>query len=74
MDKQQAILRHPDGLELLAGQELKTSSRQACLCFAEGDDEGGNSFLVNLHNQQRKLNNLEPSNNADSGKAATSKV
>lgn len=37
----------------------------SCICCAVGDDEGGTSFLANLHNQQRKLDNLGPSKAGD---------
>lgn len=45
----------------------------SCICCAVGDDEGGTSFLANLHNQQRKLDNLGPSKAADNKSTAVPK-
>ena len=43
------------------------------ICCAVGDDEGGTSFLANLHNQQRKLDNLGPSKTGDNKATAVPK-
>lgn len=45
----------------------------SCICCAVGDDEGGTSFLANLHNQQRKLDNLGPSKAGDNKSTAVPK-
>ena len=38
------------------------------MATAEGDDEGGSSFLANIHKEQKKLDNLASSGKITSGK------
>ncbi len=39
--------------------------------FTDGDDDGGSSFLANIHKEQKRLNNLEPSTNPGNGKVTS---
>ncbi len=41
--------------------------------FTDGDDDGGSSFLANIHKEQKRLNNLEPSTNPGNGKVTSGK-
>lgn len=41
--------------------------------FTDGDDDGGSSFLANIHTEQKRLNNLEPSTNPGNSKVTGGK-
>ena len=41
--------------------------------FTDGEDDGGSSFLANIHKEQKRLNNLEPSTNPGNGKVTNGK-
>ncbi len=41
--------------------------------FTDGDDDGGSSFLANIHKEQKRLNNLAPSTIHGTGKVTSGK-
>ncbi len=41
--------------------------------FTDGDDDGGSSFLANIHKEQKRLDNLEPSTNHGNSKVTGGK-
>ena len=49
---------------------MEVADLEAC---TDGDDDGGSSFLANIHKEQKRLNNLVPGTNPDNSKVTSGK-